>query len=116
MVKPKRKATRYPIFAIAEVRTSSNETITTMVDNISLYGIGLYSFVPMKKGEHVSMKVRFVAEGGVERDDQIEGEVVWSMKQDNIYFVGVSFSRELSPLNQPELYEYFVNITSYYSY
>ncbi len=116
MDESKRKATRYPIFAIAELQLSDSENVTTMVDNISLYGIGLYSFVPLKKGEPVSIKIKFIEQGGEEKSDQVEGEVVWSIKQDEIYFVGVSFTRELSPVNQPQLYDYFVNIKSYYEY
>jgi hypothetical protein len=112
----KRKATRYPIFAIAELELSDREHVTTMVDNISLYGIGLYSFVPLKKGEPVSIKIKFIERGGQEKADHVDGEVVWSIKQNEIYFVGVSFTRELSPVNQPELYDYFINITSYYEY
>ncbi len=116
MKEPKRKATRYPIFAIAELELSDSEHVTTMVDNISMYGLGLYSFVPLKKGEPVSIKIKFIEKDGQEKADHVEGEVVWSIKQDEIYFVGVSFTRELSPVNQPELYDYFVNIISYYEY
>ncbi|RMG74615.1 MAG: PilZ domain-containing protein [Nitrospirae bacterium] len=116
MEETKRRATRYPIFAIAELELSDREHITTMVDNISLYGIGLYSFVPLKKGEPVSLNIKFVERGGGENSDRVEGEVAWSIKQDDIYFVGVAFTRELSPVNQPRLYEYFISISSYYNY
>lgn len=106
----KRRSIRFPIFAIAELRSNTQSwesSITTMVDNISLHGIGLYSLRPVEKGEDVQMNIRFIDRDGSEKNGVLSGNVVWSVRYHDVYLVGIAFKEEITPANNPALYSYY---------
>lgn len=110
----KRRSIRFPIFAIAELRSNNlswESSITTMVDNISLHGIGLYSLKPIEKGENVSLNIRFIDRDGSEKSGNLSGNVVWSIRYHDVYLIGIAFKEEITPANNPELYSYYQHLS-----
>jgi|Deesub1362A_J573_1020465.scaffolds.fasta_scaffold37904_2 hypothetical protein len=105
--KSKRKHKRFPLFAIAELKCG-NKSITTMVDNISLQGIGLYSLKPLELGARVEIQIKFISTEGDEKSDTLTGTVVWSLRRDDIYMMGIVFDSELTSEEHPNLYNHWL--------
>jgi hypothetical protein len=112
-----RQHLRYPISATALIRIKDKGEISPLetvlaIANISKSGLGLYSYSPLSEGSSVSMDITFKSPGGFTRSDAVEGRVIWSSEfgkigqKGGLYFIGISFDRELSPEGQPFLYEY----------
>ncbi len=115
MIECTRRSKRFPIFAIAEIVPAGEEekeTVSTMVDNISQHGIGLYSFSPLEKGTKVALRIKFINKDGSEKEDSLSGKIVWSMRYHDLYLIGIAFDNELSPQTNPSLYEYYQSIYS----
>lgn len=75
-----------------------------MTCSISLGGIGLYSDDSIEDDTNVSITINFLSADGI-RTDSIEGCVKYNKKIGDIYFMGIQFDEEVSPINQPSLYE-----------
>ena len=88
--------------------------VETMVAiaNISLSGMGLYSYTPVEKGTEVSIEISFVSDKGVDRKDRIEGKIVWLSTQERLHFMGIAFDKEMNPSEQPFLYDYFRKVVT----
>ena len=114
MYESRRRSLRFPIFAIAELSGAAAEQegpVTTMVDNISLHGMGVYSLKPIRSSEDIQVKIRFIDRDGTEKMGILTGDIVWSIKYHEVYLVGIAFKEEISPSNNPELYSYYMEIS-----
>jgi len=87
-----RRYRRYPIFATAVIADKSSRSATPIetmvaVANLSIAGMGIYSFTPLEKGKAVSIDITFVDEQKSEHRERIEGRIVWSTKKDGLSWV-----------------------------
>ncbi len=106
-MQPKRRHKRYPLFAIAELR-HKEDSITAMVDNISLQGLGVYCLKPIELGARVEVEIRFISAEGDEKSDTLHGTVVWNLRREDIYMMGILFENELSQEEHPHLYRHWL--------
>jgi len=86
------------------------QSIQTVIANISLRGIGLYSYSSIKVGTSVSITTNFISLDGGFKTDSIEGRVINNRKIGNTHFVGVQFNEEINAINQPSLFKHLQNI------
>ena len=99
MYKEFRRYPRYPISTKAVVTMlddGSHERLTTQVITISQGGMGIYTSVLMKKAALVSVKLLLYARDGAVQEDVFEGKIASVCLQENDYFVGIAFDREIS--------------------
>jgi len=82
------------------------QSVQTMIADISLCGVGVYSDDPIKEDIDLSIQINFISPGGVMRTDSMEGRTVYARPIRNIYFIGIEFDSEISPSGQPFLYEH----------
>lgn len=98
---------RYQFFGVANVTPQKASRIfKTMIANVSLTGLGLYSPVSIGKGKRVTITISFVDRNGKMRQDSASGKVDWQRKFLDLYLVGIIFDEELNVLNQPRLLEH----------
>ena len=110
----KRKYTRVPMTgtAIVTFENKGYVTVKTTTRSISLGGIGLYSADPIEIDTNVSITIYFITINGI-KNDSIKGRVSHNKKIGGIYFLGIYFSEEINPKNQPSLYEHIQNILTW---
>jgi len=85
------------------------QSIQTLIANISLQGIGLYSYSSIKVGTSVSIAALFISLDGGLKTDFIEGQVVNNRKIGNTHFLGIQFDEEINVQNQPSLFKHLQN-------
>ena len=86
------------------------QSIQTLIANISLRGIGLYSYSSIKAETSVSISTNFISFDGGLKTDSIEGRVVSNTKIGQTHFLGVQFHEEINAHNQPSLFKHLQNI------
>ncbi len=104
---------RFPLFAIADLK-HDNETVTAMVDNFSLTGMGLYCIHPVRVDTELEGEVKFVTREGVQGSERIKGRVVWTIRHKEIYMLGIAFERPLSEEEHPRLYQLYHSLLNLY--
>jgi hypothetical protein len=108
-MKDKRQYERVPISGLAALvfeEGGENHSIQTVIANISLRGIGLYSYNSIQVKTCVSITIDFISADGVLKTGSIEGCVMCNHKIDNTYFVGIQFNEEINAQNQPSLFKH----------
>jgi hypothetical protein len=91
------------------IKRGEIQSIETLIANVSLQGIGLYSYSSIKVGTSVSISALFIsAEGGL-KNDSIEGLVINNRKIGKTHLLGIQFAEELSAQNQPSLFRHLQN-------
>lgn len=111
----RRRYTRVPISGLAALSFEEEgkvHSIQTVIANISLRGIGLYSYNPIKVKTSVSITINFISADGVLKTDSIEGCVIRKVKIDNTYFIGIQLNEEINAQNQPSLFKHLQHIFS----
>jgi hypothetical protein len=109
----RRRYTRVPISGLAALLFKEEgeiHSIQTVIANISLRGIGLYSYNSIKVKTCVSITINFISADGVLKTDSIEGSVIRKVKIDNTYFIGIQLNEEINAQNQPSLFKHLHNI------
>lgn len=109
----RRRYTRVPISGLAALLFKEKggiRTIQTVIANISLRGIGLYSYNSIKVKTSVSITVNFISADGALKTDSIEGCVIRKVKIENTYFLGIQLNEEINAKNQPSLFKHLQNI------
>jgi c-di-GMP-binding flagellar brake protein YcgR len=86
------------------------QSIQTLIANISLQGIGLYSYSSIKAGTRVSITARFISLDSGLKTDSVEGRVVSNRKIGHTHFLGIQFDEEINAQNQPSLFKQLQNI------
>jgi hypothetical protein len=86
------------------------KSIETLIANISLRGIGLYSYSSIKVETSVSITTNFISLDGGLKTDSIEGRVVSNRKIGDTHFLGIQFNEEINAHNQPSLFKHLQNI------
>jgi hypothetical protein len=113
MENDRREFARYPMFAVAEITQKDRVAlarILSQVNNISEMGLGVYSDTYIESGAKISVQVEYQGTEGVMEKDSIDGRVAWVVPQDNLFYVGIIFDKELDPEEQPKLYRYFHDV------
>jgi c-di-GMP-binding flagellar brake protein YcgR len=117
-IKSKRKHRRYSVTGYAALKYKAQEqdqiVLHTLITDISLSGIGLYSDVPLEDNIDVSLDIAFISIEGPIKTDAIDGHIVYVRKLEDIedvYFAGVQFHEEINRFNQPLLYEHLQSIS-----
>ena len=87
-------------------------TTKTTTGSISLGGIALYSDDPIEIATNVSLTINFITVDGI-KSDSVKGRVIHNKKIGGIYSLGIYFSEEINPKNQPALYEHIQNILTW---
>jgi c-di-GMP-binding flagellar brake protein YcgR len=109
-----RRYKRVLITGIATLEFEEEEkvrSIQTVIANVSLGGIGLYSYNAVEINKYVSMTVNFISGDGVLKTDSIEGCIRCHKKIGNTHFVGIRFNEELNVRHQPLLFRHVQRIT-----
>lgn len=88
-------------------------SIQTVIANISLRGIGLYSYDPIEINKYVSITINFISVDGTLKTDSIEGCIISNKKIDDTYFVGLQFNEEIDAKHQPSLFEHVRKIPTW---
>jgi c-di-GMP-binding flagellar brake protein YcgR len=86
------------------------QSIQTLIANISLQGIGLYSYSSIKVETSVSITINFISLDGGLKTDSIEGRVINIRKIGKTHFLGIQFDEEINAQNQPSLFKRLKNI------
>ena len=86
------------------------KSIETLIANISLKGIGLYSYSSIKVETNVSITTNFISSDGGLKTYSIEGRVVSNRKIGHTHFLGIQFDEEINAQNQPSLFKHLQNI------
>lgn len=81
-----------------------------MIANISLQGIGLYSYSTITDETSVSITVSFLSSDGGVKSDSLRGRVVSNRKIGKTHIVGIQFDEALNAENQPALFKHVRNI------
>ena len=105
----KRRYERVLITGIATLKFEGEEkarSIQTVIANVSLRGIGLYSYDAVEVDKYVSMTVNFISGDGALKTDSIEGCVRCHKKIGNTHFVGIRFNEDLNVRHQPLLFRH----------
>jgi hypothetical protein len=92
------------------IKKGESQSIQTLIANISLKGIGLYSYSSIKVGTRVSITTLFVALDGRLKTDSIEGRVVSNRKIGKTHFLGILLNREIDARNQPSLFKHLQGV------
>ncbi|NWF75810.1 MAG: PilZ domain-containing protein [Nitrospirae bacterium] len=111
----KRRHKRFPLTGSAVLTFSgigNDEKINTIISDISLSGIGLYSDIPLKDNADVSVEIKFIATDGLIKTDFIQGHIVYVRKFGDMYFLGIQFHNEINESNQPYLNEHLQKLYS----
>jgi len=108
----RRQYKRIIISGSATLEFKNIHSIQTLIANISLRGIGLYSYSSIKVETSVSITINFISSDGVLKTDSIEGRVINSRKIGNAHFLGIQFNEEINAQNQPLLFKHINNILS----
>jgi c-di-GMP-binding flagellar brake protein YcgR len=109
-----RRYKRVLITGIATLKFEEKEkmrSVQTVIANISLGGIGLYSYNAVEINKCVSMTVNFISADGMLKTDSIDGYIRCHKKIDNTYFVGIRFNEELNAEHQPLLFRHIKKVT-----
>ena len=85
----RRQYKRIIISGSATLEFKNIHSIQTLIANISLRGIGLYSYSSIKVETSVSITINFISSDGVLKTDSIEGRVINSRKIGNAHFLGI---------------------------
>ena len=110
----KRIHKRYSITGSADLQyviKEKDQRINTLISDISLSGIGLYSDMPLEDNLDVSLSITFISSEGVIQTDAIEGHIVYIRKLEEVYFMGIQFHEEINLKNQPSLYKHLQAIS-----
>jgi c-di-GMP-binding flagellar brake protein YcgR len=86
------------------------KSIQTVIANISLEGIGLYSYSSIRVKTSVSITANFISVDGGLKTDSIRGRVISSRKIGDTHFLGIQFDEEMNARNQPSLFKHVQNI------
>jgi hypothetical protein len=89
---------------------SDLQSVQTMIADISLCGVGVYSDNLIKEDTDLSIEIHFISLGGIMRSDSMRGRSVYARKIRNIYFIGIEFDSEINAAGQPFLYEHLQGI------
>jgi len=81
------------------------QSLQTMVADISLSGIGVYSDHAITVGKEIAMDIYFVSSDGSLKSTSVEGNSHYVRRIRDIYYVGIHFKEDLAPEKQPLLYE-----------
>ena len=85
------------------------QSVETLIANISLQGIGLYSYSSIKAGTNVSVTTHFISVDGRLKTDSLEGQVVSNKKIGKNHFLGIRFDEEINAQDQPSLFRHLQN-------
>ncbi len=116
MLTNKRRHKRIPLAASATITYSSEESseiIQTMIADISLSGVGVYSDKRIREGTGLSIEISFISAQGLMTTAFMKGESVYDRVIGDLYFMGIEFDEEISPINQPSLYDHLQKILTY---
>jgi len=108
-----RRHRRVQISGIATLKFEEKgkmRSIQTVIANISLRGIGLYSYNSIEINKCVSIAVNFMSGDGMLKTDSIKGCIICRKKINNTYFVGIQFNEEINAKHQPSLFEHVQTI------
>ena len=109
-----RRYKRVLITGIATLKFEEEErvrSIQTVIANVSLGGIGLYSYSAVEVNKCVSMSINFISGDGILKTDSIDGCIRCHKKIDDTYFVGIRFNEELNAKHQPLLFRHIQKVT-----
>ncbi|UCG77224.1 MAG: PilZ domain-containing protein [Nitrospirota bacterium] len=105
-----RKHVRFPFRALSITHLTGSsyiDQISTIAGNISERGVGLRSYIPLRKGSKVTVDLSFINKKGDEVNDRITGKVAWTQRKGDIFFAGVSFHDRLCDDKHPQLFAHF---------
>ena len=108
-----RRHKRFSITGSAELAhrvQGKNQTIHTLISDLSLSGIGLYVDSPLEENFEVSLTIRFISSDGSMKTDTIDGRIVYSKKLEEVHFMGIEFLEEINSEDQPSLYKHMQDI------
>lgn len=80
--------------------------VQSSIANISLKGIGLYSYSSVKEKTPLSITINFISLNGEIKTESITGYVVFKKRIGKTYFLGIQFSQEINAQNQPSLFDH----------
>jgi hypothetical protein len=105
----KRRHKRVLISGIATLEFEEKgviQLIQAVIANISLKGIGLYSYDSIKVKTRVSITINFISINGEIKTNSVEGRVIFKKKIGKTYFIGIKFSEEINAEEQPSLFDH----------
>ena len=108
-MRDKRQHKRVLISGIASVEFEEKgvtRLIQAVIANISLQGIGLYSYDSMKVKKFVSININFISINGEIKTDSVDGFVIFKKKIGKTYFLGIQFLEEINAKKQPSLFDH----------
>ncbi len=108
--KNKRSVERYPLFGRCTVIMPDKNEVIAHIANISIWGIGLYTVMPVDELAQVTVKINFRDTSSNEQECFIKGIVYWAIKKEEIYQIGIRFTEEITSESQTLLYNHINEI------
>ncbi|GBD98702.1 PilZ domain protein [bacterium BMS3Abin07] len=104
-----RKYPRYQLIATAVIRTENDyrKRISSLIENISLNGIGLRTYRHIDSGTETSVELIFMTRRGMKAIANVKGRVAWISQKNDFFSLGISLDEEVSREKHPILYEYY---------
>lgn len=103
-----RRHKRVPLAAIARISfedAGNVHVIEAVTADISMSGIGVYSETAINIDKDVILAIEFMGNDGLSKTDSVSGHAVYNNILGTTYFIGIEFNEQITPFNQPFLYE-----------
>ncbi len=103
-----RRVPRHKIYATAKIKTPMGNpgVITSRADNISEKGVKIETYTPMAIGSETSVELVFLTSDRKRETDTINGKIIWALKNNDIYSVGIEFTETVNAFSHAILYRY----------
>lgn len=100
----RRKLKRRYLLAEVKIRPVKSETwINAVLLNISRGGLGLYAMEPVRKKEHVVVKITYLEHSKMKEVEEIPGTIQWVQQVGTHHGAGIMFSEKINKKNFPIL-------------
>jgi len=117
MVDNRRIYKRVPISGTADLTfhdAGGDVAIKTIVSNVSLSGLGIYSDRQIADGTEVSIELNFLGSDDVMRNTRVKGNVVYTRKVEPFFFSGIEFTEQIAAAKHQELHSYIEQALKWY--
>jgi hypothetical protein len=106
-MKERRRHPRIPMTGWVEISGKGwNEMINGYVSNVSMDGIAVYTKEFLPAGTYVLLSLHFFGQRKMEFIKDLPGQIISSVKLDQIFRAGIRFQKEVTKESEPLLFSY----------
>ncbi|MGW8323041.1 MAG: PilZ domain-containing protein [Thermodesulfobacteriota bacterium] len=108
---------RVPVSGTADLtfqEGGGSVSMKTIVSNVSLSGLGIYSDRPIADDTDLSIELNFLSSDEVMRHTVVKGHIVYTRKVEPFFFSGIEFTEQIASEKQADLYNYIEQALRWY--